>query len=123
MWFRIINIILGIWLTTAPALLGYGEPARTNSHIVGPLAASVAAIALSEVTRPVRWANLALGLWLLVAPLALGYGGVAAANSLIVGTLLGSLALMPGRRSHQIGGGWSALWSSSARREADKETS
>jgi hypothetical protein len=121
MWFRIINIILGLWLMLAPALLGYAEPARTNSYIVGPLAASFAAVALSEVTRAARWVNVLLGLWLIIAPLALGYGGVAAANSLIVGALLGSFALIPGRRSHRIGGGWPALWSASAGRESDKE--
>jgi hypothetical protein len=114
MWIRVINIILGIWLMAAPAVLDYGEPARTNSYIVGPLAASFATIAIWEATRSVRWVNVVLGLWLIVAPLVLGYRGSAAINGLIVGPLLAVLALLPGKITGRYGGGWSALWSTSA---------
>ena len=94
----------------APALLGYAGPARINDRIVGPIAASVAAVAAWEATRPVGRVNLVLGLWLLMAPWALGYGWAALANSTLVAVLLGALALAPGKMYHRFGGGWSSLW-------------
>jgi hypothetical protein len=111
MWAQLINAMLGIWLMAAPTILGYGGPARTNSHIVGPLAVSCAVIALWEVTRPVRWGNLALGLWLLVAPWVFTDTWGALFNSSLVGLLLMAFALVRGTVEPQrFGGGWSALW-------------
>ena len=111
MWAQCINIALGIWLMAAPAILGYGGPARTNHRIVGPLAVSCAVIALWEVTRPVRWGNFALGLWLLVAPWLSADAWAAFLNSSLAGLLLMALALVRGTAEPQrFGGGWSALW-------------
>ena len=39
MWPRLVSIALGAWLMAAPALLDYGDPARTSDRIVGPLSA------------------------------------------------------------------------------------
>ena len=65
--------VCGLWLMTAPDLLGYGEPARMNDYIVGPLVVSFAVIAVAETTRSLRWGNVALGMWLVLAPLFLRY--------------------------------------------------
>jgi len=51
---QFINVLLGIWLMAAPDILAYGDPARTQDHIFGPLIVTIAMIAVSEVTRPVR---------------------------------------------------------------------
>ena len=111
MWAQAINVLLGLWLMAAPAVLGYADPARTNDHIVGPLVATVAAIALWEVTRPMRWINVALGLWLLVAPWVLGYGEAGVTlHSFAVGAPLALLAPVRGRITQRFGGGWSSLW-------------
>jgi hypothetical protein len=110
MWARIINALLGIWLMAAPAVLDYGGLAATNHRIVGPIAASLAIIAIWEIARPLRWANLPLGLWLIVSPLALGGASVAAITSLLSGVALALLALVRGKVEQQVGGGWSALW-------------
>ncbi len=111
MWARIINVILGIWLMAAPAVLGYADPARTNDRIVGPVAATFAAIAAWEATRSVRWVNVVLGLWLLVAPWVLGYSELDAyLNSLAVGTLMALFAPVRGKITQRFGGGWSSLW-------------
>jgi hypothetical protein len=112
MWPQIINAAVGIWLMAAPAVLGYGNPAQTNDRIAGPLAAAFAVIAVSEITRPVRWANLPIGLWLLIAPWVLGYPLAAAANSIIAGVILIVCARLGGGVTGQFGGGWSALWKS-----------
>lgn len=109
-WARIINIALGIWLMAAPATLGYSGVAATNHYIVGPLIVSSAAIALAQVTRPVRWVNVPLGLWLIVSPLVLGYEAGAYLNGLIVGVVVSSLALFKGKVNQRFGGGWSNIW-------------
>lgn len=116
MWARIINAILGVWLMAAPAVLGYGEPARTSDRIAGPIAAAVAVIAIWEVTRPLRWVNLVIGLWLLAAPWVLAYYDIfaAALNSSAVGLLLILFATSRGKIKERYGGGWSSLWKSDA---------
>jgi hypothetical protein len=98
----------------APAVLGSAGAVRTNDHVVGPLVLSAAIIAVSEVTRPVRWVNVALGLWLILAPWVLGAEQKALANSTVVGLLLIGFALVRGRVRHSVGGGWAALWQANA---------
>ena len=107
---HIVNILLGIWLMAAPGVLGYGDPARTNDHIIGPLIVSFAMIATSEVTRPVRWINVVLGLWLVVAPLWLGYAGHVRLHSIAIGLFVAALSCMRGQLHERIGGGWRVLW-------------
>lgn len=110
MWARIANAVLGVWLMVAAAVLSYGDPARTNDQIFGPIAFAVAVVSIWEVTRGVRWVNLALGLWLVVAPWLLGYGTEAVVNSTVVGLLLIALATVRGKVEQRFGGGWPALW-------------
>lgn len=98
----------------APAVLGSIGAMRTNDQVVGPLVVSTAIIALSEVTRPVRWVNVALGLWLVVAPWVLGADRIVFANSTVVGLLLIGFALVRGNIRHSVGGGWTALWRANA---------
>ena len=112
MWAQVVNSLLGIWLMVAPAVLGYGAPAAVNDRIAGPIAASFAVIACSEVTRPARRVNLPLGLWLVVAPFVLGYGATAPlVNSLLVGVALAALSFVKGTVDARFGGGWRAVWS------------
>jgi hypothetical protein len=116
MWAQFINMLLGIWLMAAPAILGYVGAARTNAHIVGPLAVSCAVIALWEVTRPMRWGNFVLGLWLLVASWMFTDAWAAFLNSSLIGLLLMAFALVRGTVEPQrFGGGWSALWRATQR--------
>ena len=111
MWAQLINTILGIWLMAAPSILEYGDPARTNHHIVGPLAASCAVIALWEVTRPLRWGNLGLGLWLLVSAWVFAAPWAIALSSSFVGILLSAFSFVSGGVDwRRYGGGWSTLW-------------
>jgi hypothetical protein len=107
---QIINTALGIWLMATPAVLRYGRPASTNDHIIGPLVATFACIAIWEATRPVRWVNLPLGLWLMVAPLALGHSPAGMLNSVLCGIAIAALSCAGGDVRQQFGGGWSALW-------------
>jgi len=111
MWAQIINALLGVWLMAAPAVLHYAGAASINDRILGPLAVSCAIIAISEVTRPVRWVNLGLGLWLLTAPWVFGAEWFVVLHSTIIGLLLALFASVRGRGREQFGGGWAVLWS------------
>ena len=112
---RIVNFLLGLWLMAAPALLGYiGTPAEVNDRIVGPLVASIAFVAIWEITRGLRWLNVGLGLWLVVAPFLLGawvqnWSFPATINSVLVGLFVAALSLVPGKRTHGYAGGWRSL--------------
>jgi hypothetical protein len=110
MWPQLINTALGLWLAAAPGILGYGRPASTSDHIVGPLVATFACIAIWEATRAVRWINLLLGIWTIAAAWILNYPLSAQINSVLCGMAIAGLARMGGSVSRQFGGGWSALW-------------
>ena len=81
MWARVASLLVGIWVTAAPAVLQYGDPGRTGDHIVGPLAASAAIVAMSQAVRGVRWLETAAGAALVIAPWPLGYPAVLALHS------------------------------------------
>jgi hypothetical protein len=110
MWAQLLTALAGIWLMASPALLDYADPARANDRIIGPVVASMAIIAIWELTRPVRWVNVILGAWLLIAPWLLGHAADARWNSLAAGALILTLSLVKGSRTHEVGGGWSSLW-------------
>jgi len=112
MWAHIISTILGLWLMAAPAVLRYDRLAADNDHIVGPLAAAFAAVAMTEITRPVRRVNVLCGGWLLAAPWVLHAPAAAIVNDMIVGILLIGLSFVAGRVNGKYGGGWSTVWRS-----------
>jgi hypothetical protein len=105
-----INIVLGLWLMAASAVLDYGRPAARVDQIIGPLIATFACIAIWEACRPIRWLNVPLGLALVVLPWFLGYPSDAALNSVATGLLAAALAIRSGVIHHALGGGWSMLW-------------
>ena len=108
---HIVVVALGLWLMAAPAVLGHvGTTAGDSDRLVGPLIASIAFIAASEITRPVRWVNLAGAVWLVVAPWIFGFPMSAAINDVIVGIAVGVLSpLGKADMKGRFGGGWSAL--------------
>jgi hypothetical protein len=110
MWTHLLAALAGIWLMAAPAVLDYADPARANDRIIGPIVASIAIIAVWEIGRPLRWVNVILGAWLLIAPWLLGHPPDARWNSLAAGALILALSLAKGKHTHQVGGGWTALW-------------
>lgn len=111
MWFRLLGVAAGIWLMAAPSVIGYDGVWRTNDSIAGAVAVSAAIIAMSEVTRSVRWINVAIGAWLLLSPLVLGFGPAPLWHRMLAGLLLLSTALVRGPIRSRVGGGWSKVWS------------
>ena len=110
MWAQLLAALTGIWLMASPSVLDYADLARANDRILGPVVASLATIAIWELTRPLRWVNVVLAAWLLIAPWLLGHPPDARWNSLATGILILACSLVKGSRTHQFGGGWSSLW-------------
>jgi hypothetical protein len=95
-----VMLVLGIWLTLAPAMWNYGVAgdgfdAQWNDVLVG---IAVLLSGLIRMARPVRSVTVSmisfmLGSWLVVAPLALAYGfdedsTLATVNDIIVGAVI-----------------------------------
>jgi hypothetical protein len=108
---RVVACLVGIWLMAAPAILNYHGPAQINDRICGPLIASIALIALWEVTRELRWLHAVVGFWLMSAPLVLHYiAWWTVVNSIVCSVILVISAVIPGAKNHSFGGGWSVLF-------------
>jgi hypothetical protein len=119
MTLQVVNALLGVWLMAAPAAFGYTGAPRINDLIVGPIAASLATVAIWDVCRSLGKANVVLGAWLLVAPWVLSYDAFQATlNSSATGILLAVSALLSGGPRGRYGGGWSFLWKQSQRQRS-----
>lgn len=102
--------VIGMWLMAAPAVLGYeGTAAADVDRVLGPIAASIAIVAVFQATRNIRRANLALALALVIAPFLFDHPSAALVNSIACGLLIGGLSLVRGRVSKRMAGGWRAL--------------
>lgn len=110
MWAQMASLGIGLWLIVAPAVLDYGGRGATTHRIVGPIVAAIAAIAMAEVVRGLRWINMVSALCLAAAPSVLGFVGAAAANSATAGALLLFVAPQGGTITGRYGGGWRALF-------------
>jgi hypothetical protein len=111
MWWQIIAALIGLGLMAAPGVLGLPETTGVLVNILAPISAAFAIIAISEVTRGVRWASalaaaaLAIGVIVLGAPmpeLALVAGAA---------VVMAVLVTRGGRTSGSFGGGWRTLLS------------
>lgn len=105
---------IGIWLMAAPVVFGYADAAAANvDWTLGPIAASIALIAVFEATRGIRRANYAVAVLLIALPWLLGYPMTALVNSSVSGAALAVLSRIRGRRTKEVGGGWRALFDDS----------
>jgi len=111
---QIGNILIGLFLMTAPAVFAYGAPASTSDRIAGPFIATCGAIAVTESTRNVRLVILPFSAWLIIAPLVLGSSIDASLVSAGAGVATAALALVKGRIRHPFAGGWAALFKKGA---------
>lgn len=94
LWAHGVNVGLGLWLVTAPPLLGYSDPMMIASDIVaGTAIVLFAFLSMSWRLWPARWITAGLGIWVMAAPLAFwAPTAVAYANGTFVGMLVTGLA-------------------------------
>jgi hypothetical protein len=102
-------VLVGLWLMAAPAILDYGDPAATVDRILGPVFASVAVVAMSEVVRGLRWVESLAGVALVAASWLLGYPTSPLVNGLLAGGVLVAFGAFGGRVSQRFGGRWRAI--------------
>ncbi|MGI8400800.1 MAG: vitamin K epoxide reductase family protein [Gemmatimonadaceae bacterium] len=95
-WVNPILMMLGLWLITSPATLGYASGAMVTSDIAsGAVLVVLAILALSGRRGWAAWASGFVGVWLLFAPLvfwaptAAGY-----LNDTLVGALVIAFAIL-----------------------------
>ncbi len=103
-WISILNLLLGIWLILAPAVLGYMNIGQAvwNQRVIGSAIVVVSLIRLAVPDRyhGLSWLNFVFGGWLIVAPFVLEYTqrgalrgpGLTFANDLVVGILVLAVA-------------------------------
>ncbi len=92
-WASWTNLVLGLWLISAPFVLGYAGVAGAMYEdvilgiVIGLLALWRAVGAETAAMAGVSWVVAVGGLWVLLAPFVLGYTGTTAAvyNDVIVG--------------------------------------
>jgi hypothetical protein len=107
-WRDFANILLGTWLISSPATLGYRDPAMTASDIAtGILIVALGILTLSPRLDLARWGLCVCGIWLLFAPLVFWARDAAAyANDTIVAALVIAFSvlipMMPGRAHHDL---------------------
>lgn len=124
MRYRLVNVVLGLWLMVAPAVLGYSSAledagafrADSIDRVFGPLIITFATVAIWPELRPLRWANTALGALLVLAgaalPAWLPYTATATASQIATGAVVLAVATVRGRVDTRSGGGWRSVWRS-----------
>jgi len=94
LWAHWVNVGLGLWLVTAPPLLGYSDPMMVASDVVAGAAIVVFAfLSMSWRLWQARWITATLGIWVMAAPLVFWAPSAAAyVNGTLVGMLVTGLA-------------------------------
>jgi hypothetical protein len=102
-WTLLVSAAIGVWLMTAPAVLGKtGMPAHID-HLAGALIVTVSIISGAEVIRPFRYGNVLLGLIVAVGPWIYGGAGFGATIDTLAGAAVVVLAIPGGIRKERYG--------------------
>mgnify|MGYP001189054796 FL=1 len=104
------SVAVGVLVMAAPGLLGLGGDERMLAHILGPIVVALSVIALSGVTRFVRWAIVVPGVVLAILPWLLGFDTAVALMFAACGVAVALLAFVRGPVDDRYGGGWTALF-------------
>ncbi|MBM3198680.1 MAG: vitamin K epoxide reductase family protein [Chlamydiae bacterium] len=93
----VVSVLIGAWLMCSPVVLDIPHPASNVAYLIGPLVVAFTVVALSEVTRGVRFVNVLLGLALLLTPWFVeGFSSLAILHNILIGFLLIFLCLKRG---------------------------
>lgn len=103
-WPLLACFVLGVWLLTAPALLGSSRAAANSDYIIGALVVTVSVTAMAEVVRAARFLNVALGLWIMVSSWVLaGASASARWSDVAAGVALIALSISRGQLRERYG--------------------
>ena len=104
----VASIAVGLWIMASPDVLGFAGLAADVAHLGGALAATVAAVAMSEPLRAGRLVNLPTGLALAGLPWFTDAPAVALVSASLTGVAIAILALWRGPVREQYGA-WQKL--------------
>jgi uncharacterized membrane protein len=104
-WTLVLSAGIGIWLMSAPAILGVTGGAANSNYLAGALVVTWAVIAFGEIVRPIRLLNVLMGVWITMAPWMLsGATDRSRWIDLLAGVLLMGLSIRRGRIEERFGG-------------------
>ena len=117
MIWQAIAFAIAVGVMAAPDALGLSESVADAFHILGPIAASIAGMALADVLRGLRRAHLIVGPAIALAPILLGGEMVAIAVGVVAGAALALLAFPGPPERGKFGGGWAMVFGTEAESE------
>jgi hypothetical protein len=104
-WNLVASAALGVWLMSAPAVLGATGSAADVNHLAGALAVTWAVIGFGEIIRPIRLLNVLVGLTIAAGPwFVAGATDLSRMNDVVVGMALVALSLRRGRIQERFAG-------------------
>lgn len=84
-----VQLILGIWILTAPFLMEPDPVASGNDLMVGAMIIGVSIASLRPAIRVIKKVNTYLGIWLFLAPVLLNHNELmVAASDMLAGAIL-----------------------------------
>lgn len=108
-WNLFVAAVLGIWLMSAPAVLGSTGRAANIDYLAGALVVTWSVIAFGEVARPVRFLNIPVGLMLIAATFLVSGGtDTSRWSDVATGLAVAGLSLRRGRITARFGG-WNRM--------------
>lgn len=117
MIWQLVAFAVAVAVMAAPDLLGLEDAVADAFHILGPIAAAVAAMAASAVLRGLRRLHLLLGPAIAIVPFLLGAEPTAMAVGVVAGGVLAAMAFPGGAQPGQYGGGWPEVFDTERGRE------
>lgn len=110
-WNLVLSIAAGAWLMAAPAFFAPPDLAGKSDQLVGALVVTVAAVALADVGRVLRYLDVPLALWLAASPFVFGATGPALLNDVSIALVLLVLAFRRGPVRERYGYWHQSPWS------------
>lgn len=94
-WHILVQAMIGAWLMARPDILPFDTKSANCDHIMGAMIVTVAAIALAEVTRTIRFLNLIAGAILMLLAFVFAKGSTAVMMSDLASGVLLILVSIP----------------------------
>jgi hypothetical protein len=110
-WQDIASLLLGLWLTTSPLLLGFTGAAGWVTVVLGVFVVLFAIEGLIIPSFFEEWGEILLGVALMAAPWAIGYESQAASISgVMTGVLIIALAVWEMMTDREFMTWWHEHW-------------